>query len=281
MWRLHLFLLLSTCFLVPHDAKPTKRSPVGFSSTTLVSLLLETETGNGTTDVPTTTETTTLRTQRVTNIGRLASKDLADLLLASMQARGAKLTSSQESTMKSLRTEEGKDTKGNNVFLQIGMDVIIDILIGARDNATCGRIIQDIDQSQDRNTLTLTLKSFLALCVFNGIECAKDEVSQVIKSTHFRQKQQIKIVHDDNDHQQSEGSGLRTARRVGVIKDDRNSVLKFLQARNIKELSTILNTLLKLCGASGGEAQKIIRNLRESKYPAIRIPNISLYSFNS
>jgi len=183
-----------------------------------------------------------------------------------MQARGAKLTSFQESTMKSLRTEESKDTKGNNVFLQVGMDVIIDILIGARDNATCERIIQDIDQSQDRNSLTLTLKSFLALCFFNGIECAKDEVAQVIKSTNSRQRQQAKVVLDDDHHQQAEGSGLRTARRVGVAKDDRNSVLKFLQARNINELSAILNTLLQVCGASGGEAHKIIRNLRESEY---------------
>ncbi|XP_017133326.1 uncharacterized transmembrane protein DDB_G0289901 [Drosophila elegans] len=278
MWRLHLFLLLSSCFLVPHDAKPTKRSTVGFSTTTLASLLLETELSSSSSTSSSTSSTSPKTTTRVTNIGRLASKDLADLLLASMQARGAKLTSIQESTMKSLRSNESKDTKGHNVFLEIGMDVIIDILVGARNNATCSRIIQDIDQSQDRNSLTLTLKSFLALCFFNGIECAKEEVGQVIKNTHTRRREQTKVVED---HQQTEGSGLRTARKVADVKDDRAKVLKFLQARNITELTAILNTLLQVCGASSGEAHKIIRNLREMGPDSVSLLQVNAFSMLS
>lgn len=265
MWRLHLFLLLSTCFLIPHDAKPMTRSKATTNglppTTTLASLLLETD---STTDGPSTAATTTSSSSsRFTHIGRLAAKDLADLLLASMQARGAKLSPFQESTMKMLRSRVSKEAKGNNMFLQLGMDVIIDILIGARNEATCGRIVRDIEQSQDRNSLTLTLRSFLALLSFNGIECSQDEVSQAIKSSVLRQRQQVK----SDGEQQTEGSGVRAARKVdSALKDDRESVLQFLQERSLAEHSTILNTLLQVCGASGGEAHKIIRNLRESEY---------------
>ncbi|XP_020805195.1 putative GPI-anchored protein pfl2 [Drosophila serrata] len=262
MWRLHLFLLLSTCFLIPHDAKPmtrTKTTTNGLPpTTTLASLLLETE---STTEGPSTSPRTS---SRFTHIGRLAAKDLADLLLASMQARGAKLSSFQESTMKMLRTEVSKEVKGNNMFLQLGMDVIIDILIGARNEATCSHIIRDIEQSQDRNSLTLTLRSFLALLSFNGIACSQDEVSQAIKSSLLRQRQQPTIKAIDSEQQETEGSGIRSARKVdSTVKDDRDSVLQFLQARSLDEHSTILNTLLQVCGASAGEAHKIIRNLRE------------------
>lgn len=273
MWRLHLFLVVSTCFYIPHDAKPTKRSTIldkgaPFASSTpasLTTLVLDVMAASSSTAATTTmlfstTTETAPRTQRVTNIGRLAAKDLADLLLASMQARGTKLTPAQEATMKTLRTPDAKDSKANTVLLNLGMDVIIEILIGTRQEATCGRVIRDIEKSQDRNSLTLTLRSFLALCTFNDIECSADEVVQVIKGSQTRQRQQAKAMEE-----QAEGSGIRTARRVGEVKDDRESVLSFLRERNLAEHSAILNTLLQVCGASGGESHKIIRNLRESK----------------
>lgn len=278
MWRLHLFLVVSTCFYIPHDAKPTKRSTIldkgaPFASSTpssLTTLVLDVMASSSMAATSSTAATTTMlfstttetapRTQRVTNIGRLAAKDLADLLLASMQARGTKLTPAQEATMKTLRTPDAKDSKANAVLLNLGMDVIIEILIGTRQEATCGHVIRDIEKSQDRNSLTLTLRSFLALCTFNGIECSADEVVQVIKGSQTRQRQQAKAMEE-----QAEGSGIRTARRVGDVKDDRESVLSFLRERNLAEHSAILNTLLQVCGASSGESHKIIRNLRESK----------------
>ncbi|XP_041450417.1 uncharacterized transmembrane protein DDB_G0289901 [Drosophila obscura] len=307
MWRLQLFLLLSTCFLIPYEAKPTKRSPIGSSTpsfiSTIASASAEAATSTSTSSSSSTSMETSTSTddmvvsstaatdtdpdtvaqvvRRVTNIGRLAAKDLADLLLASMQARGIKLTPFQETTMKSLRSDESKEAQSAAAQLHVGMDVIIDILIGAQSEASCGHIIRDIEKSQDKNSLTLTLKSFLALCSFNGIECTENEVVQIIKSSTAQQKRQEKALAQD-DFEMAEGTGARLTRRVGhplaTIKGERETVLTFLQARNGTQLTTILNTLLQVCGASGSEAHNIIHNLREMGPDAISLLQVNAFS---
>nr|XP_032295921.1 uncharacterized transmembrane protein DDB_G0289901 isoform X4 [Drosophila virilis] len=232
MWRVHLFLLLSTCFLIPYDAKPTT------GSSTSASTLSE--------------------ARRSSHIGRLAAKDLADLLLASMQARGIKLTESQHSTIKSLRSMETTEQQGGAVLLQVGMDVIIDVLIGSNADASCERVIKDIKKSSDKNSLTLGLKSFLALCAFNNIECSQKQVVQIIKSTTSAKQSETAIQGTRITRTALEQAGKSTN-----IKGDRDSIVSFLQARSVPELSAILSTLLQVCGASSVEAQNIVQNLIE------------------
>lgn len=235
MWRVHLFLLLSTCFLIPYDAKPTTGSS--------------------------TSATTLSEARRSSHIGRLAAKDLADLLLASMQARGIKLTDSQHSTIKSLRGMETTEQQGGAVLLQVGMDVIIDVLIGSNADASCERVIKDIKKSSDKNSLTLGLKSFLALCAFNNIECSQKQVVQIIKSTTSAKQSETAIQGTRITR-----TALEQAGKSANIKGDRDSIVSFLQARSVPELSAILSTLLQVCGASSVEAQNIVQNLIESKY---------------
>ncbi|XP_064538929.1 uncharacterized transmembrane protein DDB_G0289901 [Drosophila montana] len=232
MWRVHLFLLLSTCFFIPYDAKPAT------GSLTSASALSE--------------------ARRSSHIGRLAAKDLADLLLASMQARGIKLTESQHSTIKSLRDMETSERQGGAVLLQVGMDVIIDVLIGSNADASCERVIKDIKKSSDKNSLTLGLKSFLALCAFNNIDCSQKQVVQIIKSTTSAKQSETAI-----EGTRITRTALEQAGKSANIKGDRDSIVSFLQARSVPELSAILNTLLQVCGASSVEAQNIVQNLIE------------------
>ncbi|XP_033150247.1 uncharacterized protein LOC117134907 [Drosophila busckii] len=238
MWRVQLFLLLSTCFLIPHEAKPTTTRSSSVATSTPAALL----------------------GRRSNNIGSLAAKDLADLLLASMQARNVKLSDEQQSVIKSLRGMEPMKGERDSVLLQLGMDVIIDGLIGGSSESSCARVIKHIGQSNDKNSLTLSLKSFLALCRFNSIECSQQQVVQLIKST---------TAHAHNTPPAVEGSrSTRTALAQSTSstltnKSDRQSIMNFLQARRVKELSAILNALLQVCGASSAEATSIVQNLVE------------------
>lgn len=236
MWRLQLFLILSTGFLIPFEAKPTTAS----------------------TAAPTTASSAAAR--RAGNIGRLAAKDLADLLVASMQARGIKLSDSQEATVKSLRDMEATELQAGAVLLQLGMDVIIDVLIGSSASGSCDRVIKDIKRSTDKNSLTLSLKSFLALCSFNSIECSQKQVVQIIKSTTSVKASDLPMLGS-----RSTRTALQQADKAANIKGDRESIVNFLQQRSVSELSAILSTLLQVCGASSVETQRIVQNLVESK----------------
>ncbi|XP_034479006.1 apomucin [Drosophila innubila] len=249
MWRLQLFLLLSTCCLIPHEAKPTTRA------------------------------TPTVATGRSNNIGRLAAKDLADLLLASMQARGVKLTTHQESMVKSLQDMESLEQQSGAVLLQLGMDLIIDVLIGSSSDASCDRVIKDIKHSKDNNILTLSLKSFLALCNFNNIECSQKQVVQIIKSTAA-----FKQANSTIEGSRSTRTALQQSGKSSSGKGDRESMVQFLQARNLKELTTICSSLLQMCGASSIESQNIIQNLVEmgpqdnTKSAAISVLQVNAFS---
>ncbi|KRG07131.1 uncharacterized protein Dmoj_GI16404, isoform B [Drosophila mojavensis] len=234
MWRLQLFLILSTGFLIPFEAKPTTAS----------------------TAAPTTASSAAAR--RAGNIGRLAAKDLADLLVASMQARGIKLSDSQEATVKSLRDMEATALQAGAVLLQLGMDVIIDVLIGSSASGSCDRVIKDIKRSTDKNSLTLSLKSFLALCSFNSIECSQKQVVQIIKSTTSVKASDLPMLGS-----RSTRTALQQADKAANIKGDRESIVNFLQQRSVSELSAILSTLLQVCGASSVETQRIVQNLVE------------------
>lgn len=236
MWRLQLFLILSTGFLVPFEAKPATTS----------------------TSAPT---TPSAAARRAGNIGRLAAKDLADLLMASMQARGIKLSDSQQTTVKSLRDMEATELQGGAILLQLGMDVIIDVLIGSSANGSCDRVIKDIKSSTDKNSLTLSLKSFLALCTFNSIECSQKQVVQIIKSTTSVKASDLPMLGS-----RSTRTALTLTNKTDNIKGDRESIVSFLQARSVYELSAILSTLLQVCGASSVETQRIVQNLIESKH---------------
>lgn len=255
MWRLQLFLLLSTCFLIPSEAKPTTTTrPIAgaaAATTTMASSLASTV-----------APSTAPNGNRSNNIGRLAAKDLADLLMASMQARNVKLTSSQEATVRTLREMEPQELQSGAVMLQLGMDVIIDVLIGSSTDANCDRVIKDIKHSKDKNSLTLSLKSFQALCTFNNIKCSQKQVVQIIKST---------VAFKQSDTAVAGVRSTRTALTQGTlaqsdsIKGDRDSIVSFLQARKLSELSAICGALLQMCGASPPESQNIVKNLIESK----------------
>lgn len=269
MWRLQLFLLLSTCFLIPNEAKPTTttRPIAGATSTTTTTLATSLGTTMASTLAstvasPTAAPSTAPNGNRSNNIGRLAAKDLADLLLASMQARNVKLTSAQEATVRTLREMEPQEQQSGAVMLQLGMDVIIDVLIGSSTDASCERVIKDIKHSKDKNSLTLSLKSFQALCTFNNIKCSQKQVVQIIKST---------VAFKQSDTAVAGARSTRTAltqatpAQTDIIKGDRDSIVSFLQARKLSELSAICSSLLQMCGASPTEAQNIVKNLIESK----------------
>ncbi|XP_030246263.1 uncharacterized protein LOC115565310 isoform X10 [Drosophila navojoa] len=257
MWRLQLFLILSTGFLIPFEAKPTTTS----------------------TPAPTTASSAATAARRAENIGRLAAKDLADLLMASMQARGIKLSDSQESTIKALRDMEATELQGGAVLLQVGMDVIIDVLIGSSANGSCDRVIKDIKRSTDKNSLTLSLKSFLALCSFNGIECSQKQVVQIIKSTTSVKASDLPMLGS-----RSTRTALQQAGKADNIKGDRETIVSFLQQRSVSELSAILSTLLQVCGASSVETQRIVQNLvemgpkDESKDSSVNVLQINGFS---
>lgn len=267
MWRLQLFLLLSPCFLIPSEAKPTTTTrPIAgvAASTTMATNLASTMTSSlaSTVAAPTVAPSTAPNGNRSNNIGRLAAKDLADLLTASMQARNVKLTASQEATVRTLREMEPQELQSGAVMLQLGMDVIIDVLIGSSTDANCERVIKDIKHSKDKNSLTLSLKSFQALCTFNNIKCSQKQVVQIIKST---------VAFKQSDTAVAGARSTRTALTQGSlaqsnsIKGDRDSIVSFLQARKLTELSAICGSLLQMCGASPDESQNIVKNLIESK----------------
>ncbi|XP_032594898.1 uncharacterized protein LOC6565751 isoform X4 [Drosophila grimshawi] len=244
MWRLQLFLILSTCFLIPLEAKPTTITRLTHTTTTAATA--------------TTATTTATATRQSNHIGRLAAKDLADLLMASMQARGIKLTSKQELTVKSLRDMESMELQDGVVLMQLGMDFIIDVLIGSNANASCDRVIKDIKNSKDKNSLTLSLKSFMALCTFNNIECSQKHVEQMIQSTTVSKQSDTGILGSRNTR-----TALEQAAKTPNIRGDRDAITNFLQARTLPELKAILSTLLQVCGASSLETQNIVQNMIE------------------
>lgn len=183
--------------------------------------------------------------------------------MASMQARGVKLTSEQDATVRALRDMEPQELQSGAVMLQLGMDVIIDVLIGSSSDATCDRVIKDIKHSKDKNSLTLSLKSFQALCKFNNIECSQKQVVQIIKSTVAFKQSTEAVAAGARSTRTALTQGSLT--QANIIKGDRESIVSFLQARKLSELSAICGALLQMCGASPGEAQNIVQNLIESK----------------
>lgn len=173
-----------------------------------------------------------------------------------------KLTAEQDATVHTLREMEPQELQSGAVMLQLGMDVIIDVLIGSSTDAHCDRVIKDIKHSKDKNSLTLSLKSFQALCKFNNIECSQKQVVQIIKSTvAFKQSDQVVAGARSTRTALTQGNQVQ----ANSIKGDRKSIISFLQARKLSELSPICSSLLQMCGASSGEAQNIVQNLIESK----------------